>query len=162
MADKRGPRDVCPACMEHRRQEPTPHGDQYERMYRCSGCGHVHRYCEMRFHDLAEREEARARALAKKREYEAAHREQKRRAEKIRYINNGFVLRRKLRKRYATDPDYRKERIEYAKRYAEGHREKRREQGRAYYRRHREEILFKQNRRKLEKMREGKRCGSAT
>lgn len=162
MAAKRGPRDVCPFCMEHREQIPTPYGEKHWRLFRCGGCGHVHRYCELRFNDADEAEKARERKLARRREYAAEHREQRRRSDRIRYINEGFAKRRKLRKRYASDPEYRKEKIEYARKYAEEHGDRRREIARAYYHRHREEILYKQNAAKLRKLRREGRCDSAT
>lgn len=162
MAQKRGPRDVCPSCMEHREQVELHRGDQYERLFRCGGCGHVHRYCELRWNDAGEAEEARTRRLSRMREYNEGHRDQKRRNDRIRYINEGSVRRRGLRKRYASDPEYRKEKIEYARKYADEHRDRRREIARAYYHRHREEILYKQNAAKLRKLRKEGTCGSAT
>lgn len=162
MAAKRGPRDVCPGCMEHHEQVRLHRGDQYEKLCRCSGCGHVHRYCELKWNDAEEAAEARKRKLARMREYGAEHREQARRADKIRYINEGFVQRRKLRKRYASDPEYHKARIEYAREYAKEHGDRRREIARAYYHRHRDDVLYRQKKRKLDKLRGDKPCGSTT
>lgn len=162
MANKRGPRDVCPSCMEHCEQVRLPVGDQSGRLYRCSGCGHVHRYCELRWNDADEAEEARERRLARMREYGAEHRDRKRRYNKIKYINEGSAIRRGQRKRYATDPGYRKAKIEYAKEYASRHKDRRREIARTYYHRHRDDVLYRQKRRKLDELRRERSCGSAT
>lgn len=148
--------------MKHREQVRLHRGDNYEGLCRCSGCGHVHRYCELKWNDADEAAEARKRKLARMREYRSERREQKRRADKIRYINEGFVKRRRLRKRYASDPEYRKAKIEYARKYASEHGDRRREIARSYYHRHRDEVLYKQKRHKLDELMGEKPCGSTT
>lgn len=162
MAAKRGPRDVCPECMEHHEQVPIMVGSCFDRLVRCSGCGHVHRWCELRYYDATEAEAARDRKRAYMREYAREHKDEALRRSKLFRMENRARINADMRKRYAEDPEYRERRVTASKRCHAAHPEKGRERWRRYYERHRHEIAFRRKRKLLDKLREERSCGSTS
>lgn len=162
MAAKRGPRDVCPECMEHHEQVPIMVGSCFDRLVRCSGCGHVHRWCELRYYDATEAEAARDRKRAYMREYAREHKDEALRRAKLFRMENRVRINADMRKRYAEDPGYRERRATASKRYDAAHPEKGRERWRRYYERHRHEIAFRRKRKLLDKLRGEGSCDSTS
>lgn len=155
-------KDVCPECMEHHEQVQLMVGSCQDRLVRCSGCGHVHRWCELRNYDATEAEAVRERRREYAREYARAHRDEARRRSKLFKMENRARINADTRKRYAEDPEFRERRAAASKRYAEAHPEKGRERVRLYYERHRSEIAFRRKKRLLDELRGEGPCGSAT
>ena len=162
MATHKRPKDVCPECMEHHEQVPIMVGSCYDRLVRCSGCGHVHRWCELRHYDAAEAEAARDRKREYMREYAREHRGEAARRAKLFRMENRARINADMRRRYAGDPGYRERRATASKRYDAAHPEKGRERWRRYYERHRHEIAFRRKRKLLDELREEKPCGSTS
>ena len=156
------PKDVCPSCMEHREQVPIMVGSCYDRLVRCSGCGHVHRCCELRHYDATEAEAARERKREYMREYARAHRDDAARRSKLFKMQNRVRINADTRRRYAEDPEFKERRSSASKRYAAANPEKGRARARLYYERHCQEIAFRRKKKLLDELREGKRCDSAT
>lgn len=156
------PKDVCPECMEHHEQVPIMVGSCFDRLVRCSGCGHVHRWCELRHYDATEAEAARDRKREYMREYARAHKDEAVRRAKLFRMENRARINADMRRRYAEDPGYRERRATASKRYDAAHPEKGRERWRRYYERHRHEIAFRRKRKLLDELREEKPCGSTS
>lgn len=167
MANKRGPRDVCPDCDAHCEQVRVPGdygGNPYLRPYSCSGCGRTHALCDLKWNTSAERAEAYERKKAYHRKWYAEHAEHCRRysREYARVPENHARLRRRQAKRYRDDPEFRDAKREQSERWRRENPEGRKAICRRYYENHREEILYKQNAAKLRKLRREGTCGSAT
>lgn len=167
MAGKLGPRDVCPDCDAHCAQERV-HGDYkgnpYLRPYRCSRCGRTHAQCDLRYKTSAERAEAYERKKAYHRRWYAEHAEHCRRysREYARAPENRERLRRYQRDRYRKEPEVRERKLRQAERWRKDNPEKRRAINRRYYESHRDEVLYRQNKARLEKRRKERSCGSAS
>lgn len=162
------PQNVCPVCGERGRErvEGAKAENPANTPFRCTHCGHVARMCEFKKLTPSERDESKRAKAERVRSWHAERAEHVRRYKAEWYRSNADRIKHELRVRYRDDVEFRDARRErvrvYGKKYRDEHREERREKNRRYQMEHRYEIAMRKKRARLAKLREEKRCGSAT
>lgn len=152
-------RDVCPACDEHHEQVKVSNGSNvFVTQYKCTGCGHVHGFCDLKYNDNTEREAAYQRKLAYHREWCRKNIERNRYDAKRWYRQNRDKIRRYNRERYKNNKEFRERKNNQSKEWSANNPERRAEICRRYYENHKYDILFKQKERRLKELRDSKKA----
>lgn len=168
MAYCRKPKDVCPKCDSRgcSRAEPagglTAAAGFANAPYKCPSCGAVVRYCDLRQLTLHEREERAEHHRLMHREWLRRNADHERRVAREHRATHRAEHNRRMRERYASDPEYRERVRRQHRDYYERNKDKVKERCDRYVREHFHEVQLRKKRWALEKARRDGGCGSAT